>query len=313
MKTALVLGAAGGMGYSLTEALLNKGFHVIAASRSLENLEKLRRIPGMLPDIIACDAMDRAQVKKAVSQADLIFHSINIPYQEWGSLSIIMTNILEECRIQNKPFIYTDNIYAYGRQASPVNESAVKNPHTKKGKIRLELLEQIRKSGTRYIITHFPDLYGPDTSNTLLDYTFRQAMAKNKAGFLGKTDLEREFIFIKDAAEALAELALHEEAYGEDWNIPGSGTITGKEIEAVLARYFGRPIKLWPISRWMIQSIGLFDPFMREYAEMMYLNETPVILDGSKYERLIAPIPRTPYSEGITAALRQLESQPAAR
>lgn len=44
----------------------------------------------------------------------------------------------------------------------------------------------------------------------------------------------------------------------------------------------------------MIQLVGLFDPFMREYAEMMYLNEKPVVLDGSKYEGLIGPVPRTP-------------------
>jgi hypothetical protein len=58
----------------------------------------------------------------------------------------------------------------------------------------------------------------------------------------------------------------------------------------------------------MIQLVGLFDPFMREYAEMMYLNEKPVVLDGSKYERLIGPVPRTPYEIGIRETLKQMKS-----
>ncbi|WP_374719892.1 hypothetical protein [Parageobacillus toebii] len=41
---------------------------------------------------------------------------------------------------------------------------------------------------------------------------------------------------------------------------------------------------------------------------MMYLNEKPVVLDGSKYERLISPVPRTPYEIGIRETLKQMKS-----
>jgi hypothetical protein len=54
-----------------------------------------------------------------------------------------------------------------------VTESTEKNPHTKKGKIRLELNKMVEKSGIPYIIPHFSDFYGPNGEDTLLHYTFK--------------------------------------------------------------------------------------------------------------------------------------------
>ena len=49
----------------------------------------------------------------------------------------------------------------------------------------------------------------------------------------------------------------------------------------------------------MIRFLGVFSPFMKEYKEMFYLNEEPVVLSGEKYEREIGPVPKTPYKEGL--------------
>ena len=53
------------------------------------------------------------------------------------------------------------------------------------------------------------------------------------------------------------------------------------------------------VSKNMIRFLGIFSPFMKEYTEMYYLNEEPVILSGEKYEREIGPVPKTPYKEGL--------------
>lgn len=309
MRTAVVFGATGGMGFALTEELINKNIKTVAFARSKQNLlkKKLEWGDSPLVETMVGDAMNPEDVKNAVSKADAVFHTISIPYQDWDpALSIILSNILEECRKQKKPFIYVDNIYSYGFQETKVSEEANKKPHTKKGKFREKLLEQIKLADIPYIIAHFPDFYGPNVGNTLLQYTFEQILAKKTGRFVGKTTIPREFIFIKDGASALVELALRKEAYGEVWNIPGAGTITGKEIEQLGAAYLKKKIILKPVHRWMISAFGLFDPFMREYSEMMYLNEKPVILDGSKYEQRIGPIPKTSYKVGIEATLSYL-------
>ncbi|WP_026583440.1 SDR family NAD(P)-dependent oxidoreductase [Bacillus sp. J33] len=307
IKKAAVLGATGGMGYALTEALCRKNIKTIAFARSEENLFNFKKEWGPYAEIFAGDAMNPIDIEKAVSEADAVFHAINIPYQNWDpALSIILENILDVCRKQKKPFIYVDNIYSYGLQSLPAKETSSRNPHTKKGKLRQTLIESIKHSGVPYIIAHFPDFYGPHTGNTLLHYTFEQIIKKHTGLFVGKTNITREFLYIKDGAKALAELASKEEAYGEVWNIPGAGTITGEEIANIASKHLKKQVSFKPVHRWMIRAIGIFDPLMREFTEMMYLNETPVILDGSKYEERIGPIPKTAYEDGIKETLDYL-------
>ena len=58
----------------------------------------------------------------------------------------------------------------------------------------------------------------------------------------------------------------------------------------------------------MIQFLGLFSKDMREVVEMFYLNEEPVVLDGEKYERMIGPVPRTSYREGLRQTIEYMQS-----
>jgi nucleoside-diphosphate-sugar epimerase len=307
MKKAVVLGATGGMGFSLVEELVSRNIETIAFGRSKEKLEQYSKEWGPQAIIFAGDVLNEVQLRDVISEADYVFHSINIPYQNWNpTLTNILSLILQECHVQNKPIIYVDNIYAYGVQQDKVHEFTTKNPHTKKGKFRLKLQQQIEASGVPYIIAHFPDFYGPKAESTLLQYTFEQLLKKKKAGYVGDLDLQKEFIYIKDGARALVELALREDAYGEEWNIPGANTISGMEIAEITSSHLRKPIKLKPIHRWLINALGLFNPFMREFSEMMYLNETPLILDGTKYEKRIGTLPRTPYKIGICNNLDEI-------
>lgn len=310
MKKSLVLGSTGSMGNALVEALSKRNIPTIALGRSLPKLEEYKKNWDPSVELMVGDAMNKSDIREAISKADYIFHSINIPYQEWQkNLKNLLLNILEECRNQNKPFIYVDNIYSYGRQIQRTAETANKQPHTKKGKLRLQLLQEIENSGVQYLIAHFPDFYGPKAGSTLLQYTFEQVLKKNSGGFIGDLNTPREFIYVKDGAEALVELAFRDDTYGEAWNIPGAGTITGKEIQQILSSHLGRDIKLSTIRKWMIKGLGIFNPFMKEFVEMMYLNETPVILDGSKYESRIGKVPMTPYNIGIKETLMDMARQ----
>lgn len=307
MKKALVLGATGGMGFALVEELVNRGIETIAFARSSEKLALYKQEWGPRALAFCGDVMNENQLSEAVKGVDLVFHSINIPYEKWNpALFNILEAILTQCRKHDKPLIYVDNIYSYGRQSAPVSEVISRHPHTKKGNIRLQLQQQIQISSVPYIIAHFPDFYGPKAESTILQYTFKDMLKKPSALFVGGTKLQREFIYTKDGAKALAELALREECYDQSWNISGAGTISGEEIAVIASSYFAREIKVKPIHRWMIAMLGLFNPSMREVVEMMYLNETPVILDGSKYEKEIGALPKTPYQVGIVENLKEL-------
>lgn len=50
-----------------------------------------------------------------------------------------------------------------------------------------------------------------------------------------------------------------------------------------------------PLKRKAIRIMGLFDVFMNEIIEMMYLTEKGFILSGEEYRRRIGPITNPPF------------------
>ena len=66
-----------------------------------------------------------------------------------------------------------------------------------------------------------------------------------------------------------------------------------------IARQGGQPLKMRVAGKWMLRMIGIFNPFIREMVEMHYLLTEPVIMDCSAPQKLIGPIAKTPYPEGI--------------
>ena len=114
-----------------------------------------------------------------------------------------------------------------------MTEETEKNPHTKKGKIRLDLENMAKQSGVPLLIAHFPDFYGPHAPNTVLDYTLQGMIHNKKARYIGDPSISREFIYTPDGAKAIVELAVRNRFEGGDWNIPGAGTITGTETISI--------------------------------------------------------------------------------
>lgn len=307
MKKVLVLGASGGMGYSLVNELSKRGMEVTAFARTENKLKQLFAHDANVT-ITAGDIFQLDDLTTAAQDVDVIFQAANIPYTEWEEkLLLMMNNIVTAAKVHSAKLAIVDNIYAYGNAGINITETEEKNPCTKKGRIRLEIENMIKQSDVPYIIAHFPDFYGPNANNTILHVTLQSVVKNKQAIFIGKQTIPREFIFTPDGAKALVQLALEENAYGENWNIPSAGVITGEEIVSILRELTRYEKKVLPISKKMIQILGWFNREMREVAEMFYLNETPVVLSGKKYEERIGPIPQTSYRVGLRQTLEYLQ------
>lgn len=307
MKNAVVLGASGGMGYALVMELVSRGFSVTAFAR---NEKRLKELFGHIKEVMIQpgDASIEMDVKQVCKEKEFIFHSINIPYPEWtNGHPIIMKNVIAAVKEEGANLILADNIYAYGKQSVPVTEEAPKNPHTKKGKIRLQLEKMVQEANIPYLVIHFPDYYGPNAENTYIHFTLSQILQNRSSQFVGALNLAREYIYTPDGAKAAVELALTPHAYRQNWNIPGAGTLTGHEFIGIVREATGYRKKVMSVKKGMISFLGIFDKMMRESVEMMYLIEKPVLLSGSKYEREIGTLPRTPYEKGIRAAISAMK------
>ncbi|ACK93492.1 short chain dehydrogenase [Bacillus thuringiensis] len=310
MKKALVLGASGSMGYAIVNELCGRGIHVVAFARNKERLGALFS-GNKHVEVVAGDVFVKEDIMNAAKDVDIIFHVVNIPYSDWEKQQEkLLINILEVSKHYGIKLGIVDNIYAYGRQGEGlVKEEAKKRPHTKKGKIRLQLEEMAKQANVRMFIAHFPDFYGPNAESTLVHHTLKGILANKMSSFVGDKKIAREYIFTPDGAKAMVELALHDEAYGQNWNIPGYGVITGEEMIQHIRELTGYTKRLITVKRGMIQFIGLFDKQMKEFMEMLYLTEKPVVLSGEKYERYIGDIPKTSYYNGLKEMIISMQKK----
>jgi len=300
MKKAIVLGASGGMGYALVNELVFRGVEVTAFAR---NGEKLRQMFGSLANVTIRpgNAFSERELDDAVKGNEIIFHAINLPYGDWKTeLPKLTQCIIASAKENSTKLAIVDNIYSYGRcPGEKVKETTPKKPHTKKGKIRFEMEALYKESEIPYVIAHFPDFYGPFVESSLLNFTLNKMTANEKAQFVGNQSIAREHIFTPDGAKALVELAMRKRAYGQNWNIPAYDVITGEEIIRIIRSLTNNEKKVSTVTKTMLRSAGLFNKQMREFVEMQYLNEEPVVLSGEKYKEHIGPLPKTSYEEGI--------------
>lgn len=300
MKKALVLGASGGMGYSIVNELSNRGIKVVAFARNKQKLKSLFKADSNVV-INPGDVFNKTELEHAANDVDVIFQAINIPYADWKSKLIPLNeHVISTAKKVSAKVAVVDNIYAYGRSnGEKIHETTPKNPHTKKGKLRLAMERLYKNSDVPYIIAHFPDFYGPHAENAQLNYTIRQIIANKNTQFVGKQHIRREHIFTPDGAKAIVELALRNDSYGQSWNIPAYDVISGEELIKLIREITGYTKKVGTVTKNKLRFIGLFNKQMREFVEIQYLAEEPVILSGEKYEEHIGPVPRTPYRDGL--------------
>ena len=134
MKKALVLGASGGMGYSIVKELSERGIAVTAFARTKSKLEKLFGDDGNIT-IFSGDIFKIEDFQEAAKGVDIIFQSANIPYTEWEEkLALLMSNIVSVAKAEGAKLAIVDNIYAYGRNpGQKITEATSEKSTYKKG------------------------------------------------------------------------------------------------------------------------------------------------------------------------------------
>ncbi|WP_246469615.1 SDR family NAD(P)-dependent oxidoreductase [Cohnella nanjingensis] len=315
MEKAIVVGATGGTGASVAEELVKRGIRTVAFGRSRQKLEQLRAKLGN-PEhmtIAVGDAFRPDHVVSASEGTDVLFHCANVPYNEMASKLVPLgESVMEAADRLSLKVVAIDGIYPYGRrQTARATEEHPKRPHTRKGKTRLayeKMLFDERWSRAKVMIARLPDYYGPTANEaSYLGSTLEAIAAGKMAFFIGNMKVPREFVYLPDAAFMIAELAGRDDAYGQNWHIPGAGLISGKEIVRIARQASGSAKPVIPLGIVGLSLLGMGVPVMKEVVEMLYLTEEPLVLSGDKYERSIGPVRATTFEEGIRDTVQALQ------
>jgi nucleoside-diphosphate-sugar epimerase len=304
---AAIFGASGAMGQVLAPELDRRGIPVRLVGRSRERLQQAF---GALAkaEIFPADIADLRSAGAAAREIDTIFYCAGLPYPQHHLHPVLMRSALEAAvAMKVARVVLISSVYAYGvPRTSRVAETHPRIPGTRKGTWRREqedVVLEAHKKGVDGLVVRLPDFYGPFADNSLANPVLQAALAGKTANWVGPTGTPHEFVFTPDAASPIVELASRSECYNDAWNFGGPGEISAVDFITRAYRAAGRQPKYRTIGRGMLKIMGWFSPLMRELQEMVYLQETPVILDDAKLLSKLGSVHKTPYDEGIRQTL----------
>jgi nucleoside-diphosphate-sugar epimerase len=309
-KTALVLGATGGVGGAVTEVLLARGWIIRALTR-----DPARAASGRDSAIqwIRGDAMDRTQVVAAAEGCSLIVHAVNPPgYRDWDKLVLPwIDNTIAAAKAAGARVLLPGTVYNYGPDAFPVlAEDSPQRPLTRKGKLRVAMEERLRNSGVPALVVRAGDFFGgPGAANNW----FAQGLVKAGAPLKGvmrpgRRGLGHAWAYLPDLAETMAELVEKTPAKGfQLYHFAGHYDADGEQMIGAIQEAAGRRLGVqafpWPV-------VILASPFVtlfREMREMRYLWKEPLRLDNAKLVSVLGREPHTPLGQAVKTTLQQLK------
>lgn len=311
-KTALVLGATGGVGGEVARLLVARGWHVKALHREPQRAAKAN--DGM--HWLAGDAMNRDDVVNAARGVQLIVHAVNPPgYRNWGALVLPMIdNSIAAARASGARILLPGTVYNYGPDAFPViDEESPQQPVTRKGAIRVELearLQAAAADGVRTLIVRAGDFFGPKAGNNW----FAQGLVKpgkplTAISYPGSVGIGHQWAYLPDVAETMVRLVEKEEqldAFAR-FQMEGHWDADGTQMVAAIARAARKPdLKASAFPWWLLALASPFVAVFRELREMRYLWQQPVHMSNKRLVQLLGAEPRTPLDVAVHRTLTGL-------
>jgi nucleoside-diphosphate-sugar epimerase len=314
IQRAAIFGAAGAIGPYVAAELERRGipFRVVGRSRA-----RLEAAFGKLAnaEVFDADVSDLRSASAAARGVDTIFYTVGLPYPSHSQHPVLMRTTVEAAlAMQVRRLVLVSSVYPYGvPRAARVAETHPRQPETRKGQYRKEqedvVLEAQKRGPLQGLVVRLPDFYGPGADNSLANPIFRAALAGKTANWVGPVNTAHEFVFVPDTGPAIVDLASTAECYGQAWNFGGPGEINTLDFITRVYRAVGRAPKYRTAGRTILKVMGWFNPLYRELIEMLYLEETPVILDDSKLLARFPNVKKTTYDEGIRRTLERMRAE----
>jgi nucleoside-diphosphate-sugar epimerase len=302
-----LLGANGTIGSVLAKELRNYTDRIRLVSRAPRKVNEK-------DELFPADLSDAAQVKKAIDGSEVVYLLVGFDYKlkvwrdKWPKL---MRAAIDACAANNSKLVFFDNVYMYDKNEIPhmTEESAV-NPPSKKGLVRKEiadmLLRETRSGNLTALIARSADFYGPNTKTSfLIELVYKNLKKGKRPNWLINPNKTHSFTFTPDAAKATAMLGNTPDAFNQVWHLPTDGNVlTGKEIIALFAHEMKLEATAGVLPMWLLKTLGVFVPLMKEMPEMMYQYDRDYFFDSSKFDKRFN-FKTTTYREGIRQVIEQ--------
>ncbi|WP_421952220.1 NAD-dependent epimerase/dehydratase family protein [Pelagibacterium sp.] len=306
-RTALVLGATGGVGGAIAAALPGKGWTVRGLARDLGTAQRngptgIRWVGG--------DAMNRADVLRAAEGVSTIIHAVNPPgYRDWDKLVLPMIdNTIAAARAVGARIVLPGTVYNFDPAQTPVlSETSPQNPKSVKGRIRVALEARLEEAAPEVesLIVRAGDFFGPGARSSW----FAQAMVAPGKPVRRIVNIARgtghSWAYLPDLAEAFALLLEVPERLKPFERVQFEGVYDGSGrvmIEAI-ERQVGRKLAVWRFPWWGMALLAPFGGFAREAADIAAVWRHPMRMDNTRLVELLGAEPHTPLDVAMRKTL----------
>lgn len=301
----VILGSGGAIGNDLAKELLKYTHDIRLAGRNPKKVNDS-------DELVICDLTKPNDVDAAVKGCKVAYLTAGVQYtskawhEQWP---LIMKNVIYACKTYKTKLVFFDNIYMYHPdKLNPMTEETEVKPSSKKGEVRTRIaqmvLDEIRTGKLEALIARAADFYGPGVSNSVFNQVvFNNLKAGKKANWFCSLNYLHNFTFTPDAAKDTALLGNTESAYNQVWHLPTAAPLKGREWIEKVAKELGVEAKTQVASKFIIQIMGIFNPIMKEFVEMLYQWNCDYNFDSSKFETVFKIKP-TSVDEAIKQIIK---------
>lgn len=297
-----ILGASGQIGQELARAL-KRDF--------TDDIRLVSRTPRKVNDtdhLHRADLLDPAQTISAVEGSDIVYLTAGLPMdtklwvEQWP---VMMRNVIDACAAHSAKLVFFDNTYMYPQTAEPQSESMRFEPNGEKGRVRAaianDLLAAMAQGRVTALICRAPEFYGPGKTQSITNSAILEPLRNGKTArvFL-RDDTLRSLIFTPDASRGMALLGNTQDAYGQTWHLPcDEDRLTYRDFITLAARTFGTAPRYSVLKRWQLRLAGLFNPTVRDAAELLPRYAQDNIFVSDKFKTRFPDFQVTLFAKGL--------------
>ncbi|MDV8021628.1 NAD-dependent epimerase/dehydratase family protein [Rhodococcus sp. IEGM 1330] len=303
--TVVVLGAAGGIGSHVVDALLAQGRSVRAVTRTAVKL------PDGVEPFIA-DLRDPARLRAAVDGSDVVVHAAAPSYHRWVQEFPSLTSAVADAA-EGKRLVFVDNLYGYGPVSKPLTEDLPAAATDAKGRVRTAMANdlEIRHADGRLdvVIGRASDYFGPrGTTSAAGEQMVPAAIAGALVRVAGATDIPHSWSYLPDVGRALAMLA--DGPVGRAYHLPVGPPHTLRELADAFARAAGNDrARMSALPPWLHRLLALGHPMLRELLSTRYQFDAPFVVDDGRFRREVGSFTLTPLREAAAATVEWFHRQ----
>jgi UDP-glucose 4-epimerase len=307
-KRCLILGGGGFIGSHLADALLKNDYEVVIFDKLNFSKKNINHILGRVK-VIEGDFNNEIDLKNALKDIDIAFHLVSstLPANSnENPIYDVETNLISSLRFLNeaidnkisKVIFISSGGTVYGiPERLPIKEYHPRKPICSYGIIKKTIEDYLymfeKLYGLDYYIFRLSNPYGerqnPFVAQGVIPVFLMKIIKGEQIEIWGDGSIERDYIYIKDATDALIK-ALNKNPKEKIFNLGSSKGYTLNEIVEIIEKVSGKKAKI-------------------KYKEKRNIDVPINILDNKLISEVLDWKPVTEINEGIEKTFEYLKKK----